>query len=184
MGASATVDVQVENRIFEFPGSWSVTLYDKWPQYQRTGSGSTIQGQLDATGVDVLTLDGNSLWLIEMKDYAYRAAVVPQALQQDVPRKIFDTLGALYALAKSSTNATENHIAANAISRSEIHAALHIEIRPGDGHQLSLLPSLRQAIERRLAPLELASFRLVTSAIPATEIWKNSISPQESHRYT
>lgn len=61
-------ELLVDGTFFTFPPNWQTEIFDEWPQYKRA------TGELELRGCDVLALDGQDLWIIEMKDYTYDGA--------------------------------------------------------------------------------------------------------------
>lgn len=171
---------RVEKRIFEFPAKWDVTKYDDWAQYRQSGG---ISATFRAKGLDILAVDGGELWLIEMKDYAYYNANAPGNLADQVAMKVFHTLGALQPLARSSMSAPENDFALSALNCKVLRVVLHIEIRVGDIGQKAVLPSILQALRRRLRALEITDVRLSSVGAGIASPWTNYVDPSEAHHY-
>lgn len=73
--------LNVDGTIFEFPKHWRVSIFDEWEQFKRPAS------ELHLKGCDIVAFDGETLWLIEVKDYTYLDASIPKDLTQIVGRK-------------------------------------------------------------------------------------------------
>lgn len=87
-------DVWVDGSIFSFPAGWEVEKFDEWPGYRKVA-----KHPLNAKGCDLIAINAERAWLIEVKDYTYLDARIPGDLSAQVGRKYFDTLATVHALA-------------------------------------------------------------------------------------
>jgi hypothetical protein len=72
--------VSVDGLRFEFPDDWQVTKLDDWPFYRKHFA--RMWDHIKA--VDLGAIDGDSLWLIEAKDYR----VHPQPKSKDLIARV------------------------------------------------------------------------------------------------
>lgn len=75
--------------------------YDEWPFHRQQLSKSVAGGEV--SGCDLVMIHGQTLFMIEAKDYTYPEETVPPTideLAEKVSTKGFDTLAGIFAGAK------------------------------------------------------------------------------------
>lgn len=128
--------MSIDGTNFTFPGSWTVSIFDEWPQFRK------LAGPLGIQGVDIVAIDGSTLWLIEMKDYTYPGAKAPEELPMTLGRKAIGTMAVLFALGRSTSDSEAHDFALNCQSANEIILALHIEVKDGGRKAAQVEPLL------------------------------------------
>lgn len=117
-------ELLVDGTYFKFPDTWQAEIFDEWPQFRATT-------ELGVKGCDVLALDGQDLWIIEMKDYTYSGAKQPEDLHETVGLKAVGTMALLYSLTRSVSDSGAKQFAIKCSSSVRIHLALHVEMKDG-----------------------------------------------------
>lgn len=84
--------VRVDGTYLSFPAAWRVSVLDEWPQYRKPA------GEIGLRGCDVVAVDGQTLGLIEMKDYTYPGTTPPRDLSTVIVQKAAGTIALLFAL--------------------------------------------------------------------------------------
>ena len=144
-----SAELDVDGRTFVFDGDWSVTKYDEWAFHRN---------QMNATGakaVDIVALDAEDVYLIEVKDYTHpETERVPIAdLPLTVAQKARDTLAGLVAAQRRASRQEEASFAAGALRRPDLHVVLHVELPQGKGGRLrnpeGELATLRSSLRTR-----------------------------------
>ena len=154
------MEVEIDGTYFSFPESWRVELFDEWKQYR------ALSGAVQLHGCDVVALDDDRLWLIEMKDYSYPGAREPSSLDDVLIRKAIGTLALLSALGRSQNHSSAQDFSVASLQAREIYLALHVELpvkRP-ERAVPGLLMSYQQMMKRAARRLHLAR-GLVTSTL-------------------
>ncbi len=118
-------ELLVDGTFFTFPPNWQTEIFDEWPQYKRA------TGELELRGCDVLALDGQDLWIIEMKDYTYDGASQPQDLHKTVGQKAAGTMALLFALSRTAADSSAKEFAIKCASSTRVHLALHVIVKDG-----------------------------------------------------
>lgn len=151
---------------FRFPDGCQAVKYDArsddWSFYRRSEFQHVAGG---SKAVDILCVEGNTSWLIEIKDYRrcspQEPLPTPSELARIVAMKVRDTLAGLAAAVKEANNneVNERRLVQQALATSQWRVVLHLE-QPPTGERLqpeaiyrsSLLQELRsrklKAIDR------------------------------------
>ena len=108
---------------FSFPDRCEATRYEEWSfyrnQFQSVASGSKA--------VDMLCLDGDAAWLIEVKDYRQYPRMKSIDLCDEVAGKVRDTLAGLAAASANANSDHEQSLARRALAKRRWRVALHLE---------------------------------------------------------
>ncbi|MGW5879227.1 hypothetical protein ACWFMI_22040 [Nocardiopsis terrae] len=131
-----TREICVDGTYFTFPDGWQVDMFDEWPQFCKAA------GALSLKGCDVLALDSDELWIIEVKDYTYANAEQPPDLAKTVALKAAGTMALLYSLARTNADSRAREFAIRCASSTRIHLALHIDVKDGGRRQRQIKPVL------------------------------------------
>jgi hypothetical protein len=129
--------IMVDQLKFEFPSDWQVSQFDEWTfyrnQFQKL-SDSQIPckfcGRSNASGtkgIDILAIQGDTQWYIEVKDYRLHRREKAIALADEVALKVRDTLAALALARMKANNASEQRLARHALDCSRIRVVVHLE---------------------------------------------------------
>lgn len=108
---------------FTFPAGWDASKFDEWSFYRNQFQG--ICG--GAKAIDILAIEQDCCWLIEIKDYRHRRRTKSGHVAEEVAAKVRDTLAALAAARVNANDATERATAAAALRRNRIRVVLHLE---------------------------------------------------------
>ena len=138
---------------FSFPDQCRASKYDEWSfyrnQFQPVAGGSKA--------VDILCLDKETAWLIEVKDYRQHPRTKLSDLDDEVAEKVRDTLAGLAAASANANDAEEQELARRALRTHEWRVALHLEqpavrspLRPQPFNPANVALKLRS---RKLKPL-------------------------------
>ena len=111
------------NLQFEFPDNVLVSKYDEWSFY-RNQFNSAFGG---TKAVDLIVLDDQITWLVEIKDYRMHPRTKPSDLSDEIALKIRDTLAGLVAAKINANDDIEQNFANKALSKKRIHLVLHLE---------------------------------------------------------
>lgn len=110
---------------FDFPCNSEAGKYDEWAfyrnQFQPIANGSKA--------VDILCVEDDSAWLIEIKDYRNHPRTRVIDLADEVAIKVRDTLAGLATAAKSAYDPNERKLAKQALRKSRWRVVLHLEQR-------------------------------------------------------
>jgi len=141
------VTVDVDGSVFVFPDGWEAEVYDTWPLV-----GALSGGALAAKACDVVAIGGDTLYLIEAKDYTRPAGTRPPPLEdlaRTVAKKGFHTLGGL--LAGSKLDSDKQHFCQRAVACTRIELCLSVELPADKGlllRQGSTMVNLRELLIR------------------------------------
>ncbi|WP_339352559.1 hypothetical protein [Acinetobacter beijerinckii] len=117
----------MENNIVEgqltflFPEQ-NATKYDEWSFYR-----NQFNAVCGSKAVDLLYVEQQILWLIEIKDYRQHARTKPIDLADEIALKVRDTLAGLVAAQVNANDQTEQDFAKNALKKKKIRVVLHLE---------------------------------------------------------
>ena len=109
---------------FSFPAQCEATKYDDWEFYRKRFQ--SIAGGSKA--VDIVCLQNDASWLIEIKDYRQHPRTKSSDLGDELASKVRDTT--LAGLAAASANANdrgEQALAERALAKRRWRVALHLE---------------------------------------------------------
>lgn len=108
---------------FSFPDHCEATKYEEWSfyrnQFQSVAGGSKA--------VDILCIVGDAAWLIEVKDYRRHPRTKLIDLDDEVARKVRDTLAGLAAASANANRDDERTLARRALAKRRWCFALHLE---------------------------------------------------------
>ncbi|MCG7576203.1 MULTISPECIES: hypothetical protein [unclassified Halomonas] len=108
---------------FTFAESVEASQYDDWVFYR--SQFNAVCGGTKA--VDFVCLDGDHLWLIEVKDYRRHRRTKVVELGDEIASKVRDTLAGLVAASCNANEAEERRLARHAVGRSKLRVVLHLE---------------------------------------------------------
>ncbi len=85
-----------------FEAEWTASKYDEWPFYRKHFQWSWAKDEPGNKSVDFVAIDpaGDSLWLIELKDYRLYQREKEIPLPDEIAFKVRDSLAGLFAAAK------------------------------------------------------------------------------------
>lgn len=116
--------VQVDSLGFEFPESWQTSKYDAWVFYRN--SFSRMWDGIKA--IDLLAVDPEkTAWFIEVKDYRKNSRTKPSELSDEVARKVFDTLAAMFPAKVNANDSAEVEMATAVLGAKKLRVVLHLE---------------------------------------------------------
>ncbi len=111
------------NLQFIFPDALTVSKYDDWSFY-RNQFNSTFGG---TKAVDLIVLEKQIAWLIEIKDYRFHPRTKPSDLAYEIALKIRDTLAGLVAARINANNDKEKKFANATLQKKTVRLVLHLE---------------------------------------------------------
>ena len=111
---------------FTFPNHCEATKYDDWAFYRQQFQ--SVAG--GAKAVDILCLQQDVSWLIEIKDYRQHPRTKPSDLGDEVSSKVRDTLAGLATANANAANKDEQAFAEHALAKRRWRVALHLEQPP------------------------------------------------------
>lgn len=117
------VSVEVDGLAFSFPDSCKVSKYDDWAFYRNQFS--KMWGGIKA--VDLLVIEGQIIWLIEVKDYRQFQRTKAVDLVEEVAQKVFCTLAAMLPAKVHASNLDECHFANEVVNGQRLRVVLHLE---------------------------------------------------------
>lgn len=116
-------DIQVDSLTFTFPSSWKVSKYDDWIFYRNQFS--KMWNGIKA--VDLIAIEEQVTWLIEVKDYRTAPRTKAQDLSEEVAQKVFSTLAAMLPAKMNASVAQERAFAEDVIQATQLRIVLHLE---------------------------------------------------------
>jgi hypothetical protein len=136
---------------FTFPAGATACKYDDW-QFYRNQFNSAFGG---TKAVDLIYIDDEQTWLIEIKDYRLHERTKPSNIGDEIACKVRDTLAGLVAAKCNANDADEKAIAKRALQKNRIRLVLHLE-QPQHPSRLSRLdPSkVLQKLKQRLKAID------------------------------
>lgn len=168
--------VNVDGTIFDFPEEWEVEVYDTWKFVSRLASSS-----LQAKACDVVAIGGDTLYLLEAKDYTFPVGTRPpkfSELTAVVANKAFHTLGGLCAGAHIDFE--KQNFCSRAVSCAQIELYLNLEL-PADKGQLfkqpTILADVRDTLIRETKPYLRVKPKVVSS-VHGGAPWSSMRDPQ------
>jgi len=112
-----------EQLTFTFDEQCQVSKYDDWSfvrnQFQSCCGGSKA--------IDMVCIDHDTTWLIEIKDYRRHRRSKPIDLGDEIAFKVRDTLAGLVAAKNNANDREEKVFAARALQSRSIKVVLHLE---------------------------------------------------------
>ncbi|MDE3724658.1 hypothetical protein PWG71_24990 [Nocardiopsis sp. N85] len=139
------VETEVDGSFFVFPDGWHVEKLDEWPEQKQA-----TQPPFHSKGCDLVAMKDGILWLIEVKDYTYPNARVPDDLAEKVGLKFFHSLAVLHAVARWGQDSRREFSAA-ALACREAHVCLAVELPDGGRRLIGVqtpLANLRAGLRR------------------------------------
>lgn len=168
-------ELLVDGTYFTFPHGWHTEIFDEWPQYGKVKN-------LGIKGCDVVALDGDDLWIIEMKDYTYLGANPPDILHQTVALKAVGTMALLYALARSASDSPARDFAIKCSANTRIHLALHVEVKDAGRREeqvQAVLAPLLQKLKKTQKALGLHKAHVTSTLAPSSNTpWTARRNPE------
>lgn len=111
------------NLTFTFSDNANATKYDTWSFY-RNQFNHAFGG---AKAVDIILVDHDQTWLIEVKDYRIHRRSKTIDIGDELALKVRDTLAGLAAASFNANDQNEKRIAQQALRKRRIRIVLHIE---------------------------------------------------------
>lgn len=113
----------VDGLVFDFPSPWLASKYDEWSFYRN----QFLRMRPGIKAVDLIALNSDAAWLIEVKDYRVHRRTKIVDIHQEFAEKVLHTLSALLPAKANANNLTERRFAAETLSRSRLRLVLHLE---------------------------------------------------------
>lgn len=107
---------------FSFNETCHASKYDEWSFYRRHFQKCGL-----SKAVDLLCIDSDLTWLIEVKDYRYSRRTKPIDLSDEIVAKVRDTLAGLVAAKINANDPAEKDFAKRALRSRAIKVVLHLE---------------------------------------------------------
>jgi hypothetical protein len=117
------INVEVDGLTFTFPDSWKVSKYDDWAFYRNQFS--EMWNGIKA--VDLIAIDNQVTWLIEVKDYRTSRRTKTLDLWDEVAQKVFCTLAAMLPAKVHASVTDERNFAGEVVKASRLRVVLHLE---------------------------------------------------------
>lgn len=117
------IKVQVDGLTFTFPASWKVSKYDDWAFYRNQFS--KMWNGIKA--VDLLAIENQVTWLIEVKDYRTSRRTKAVDLADEVAQKVFSTLAAMLPAKVNASEMEERNFAGELVNATQLRVVLHLE---------------------------------------------------------
>lgn len=111
------------NLTFTFNGASQAVQYDEWSFYRN----QFVNTCGSAKAVDMIYIDHDTTWLIEIKDYRQYRRTKPVDLGEEIAIKVRDTLAGLAAARCNANDADEKTFAAQALRSHSLKVVLHLE---------------------------------------------------------
>ena len=118
-----TTTLTEQQLAFTFADEVEPSQYDEWAFYRNQFN--AVCGGTKA--VDFVCLDGDQLWLIEVKDYRRNRRTKLVDLGDEIAGKVRDTLAGLVAASCNANEAEEQRLARQSVGRSRLRVVLHLE---------------------------------------------------------
>lgn len=173
-------EIDVDGVLLAFPETWKVEIFDEWPQYR------DLSGTGQIHGCDVVALDDQTLWLIEVKDYSYPGAKHPPNLEESLLRKAIGTLALIGALGRSGNQSNAQEFSRDALAASALILGFHVEpnnIR-SDRAVAGLLASFQQAATRAAKKLHIPKAVVSSTMHPGPQApWQSRRNPETRDKH-
>ena len=109
---------------FTFPDDkGQASKYDDWTFYRKQLTNAFGKSK----AVDMIWVDKQQTWLIEIKDFRTDRRTKPIDLAEEVALKVRDTLAGLIATRNNGNDADERQFAAAALKKKRFRVVLHLE---------------------------------------------------------
>lgn len=115
--------VRVDRLHFTFSASWQVSKYDDWAFYRH----QFVKMWDGIKAVDLIALENQCLWLIEVKDYRAVRRTKAVELADEVAQKVFATLAALLPAKVNAVALEERNFAGACVNITQLRVVLHLE---------------------------------------------------------
>jgi hypothetical protein len=115
--------IEADGLNFDFPDTWKVSKYDNWAFYRNQFS--KIRDGIKA--VDLIAVDRQDIWLIEVKDYRQFSRTKPSDLAEEVRDKVLYTLAAMLPAKINASDTDEQDFATKVLKGTQLHVILHLE---------------------------------------------------------
>ncbi|MBQ7584653.1 MAG: hypothetical protein IJU40_00185, partial [Desulfovibrionaceae bacterium] len=79
------MEFKIDSLTFIFPSNWLVSKYDEWNFYKNQFQKNNIKA------IDVIAIDENDLYLIEVKDYRRFKRIKSESLDDELQLKVLHT---------------------------------------------------------------------------------------------
>lgn len=143
--------IQEGDLTFSFPDCCQASKYDDWSFYRNRFE--KVAGGSKA--VDILCLDADTSWLIEIKDYRQHPRTKGIDIADEFALKVRDTLAGLAAAAKQANNdAHQRKLAKQALAKRRWRVVLHLEqtatvskLRPTPIDRATVLQKLKSRLK-------------------------------------
>lgn len=116
-------DIEVDSLRFTFPPAWNVSKYDEWAFYRNQFS--KMWSAIKA--VDLIAVNGQDIWLIEVKDYRRYPRTKSIDLADEIAQKLFCTLAAMLPAKVNASSLEEQQFAQCVMNRQRLRVVLHLE---------------------------------------------------------
>ena len=113
----------VQNLKFNFPDTWQVSQYDELVFYRKKFS--TMCNKIKA--VDLIALENQVVWLIEVKDYRQHPRTKTIDLAEEVIQKVVATLAAMLPAKIHASIEEEKKFASRVLRAASLRVVLHLE---------------------------------------------------------
>ncbi len=134
-----------EELTFSFPDNAQVYKYDDTKFYRN----QFIKMADGIKAMDLAYIDGQTCWLIEVKDYRAHQRTKPSELPDEIADKLRNTLAGLWAAKCNANDQDEKRFAAAAIKAKRIRVVLHLEESPLLG-RLAPAKSLKAGLQQKM----------------------------------
>lgn len=116
--------IQEDRLKFTFPAGSMASQYDAWGHYR-----NQFNGAFGGTkAVDVVYADGDTAWLIEIKDYRTYQRTKSSDLAEEVALKVRDTMAGLISAALHANDKEEKRLASALLRKRTWRVVLHLEV--------------------------------------------------------
>lgn len=127
------MQVIVEGKLeFTFDHSVDASSYDRWSFYRNQFQNGCFRAN---KAVDMLCIERDTAWLIEVKDYQRNERTKSMDLIDEVAIKVRDSLAGILAAKTAANDAEEKRFAAKLLRARRVRVVLHIE-QPGKTSRL------------------------------------------------
>lgn len=116
-------DIQVDGLTFTFPASWKACKYDEWAFYRNQFS----KMWPGIKAVDLIAIDGQVVWFIEVKDYRQQSRTKTIDLAEEVAKKVFCTLAAILPAKSHASDSLEGDFARRIAAGQSLCVVLHLQ---------------------------------------------------------
>ncbi|WP_270672319.1 hypothetical protein [Aeromonas sp. QDB17] len=138
---------------FTFPTGALVCKYDEMSFYRN----QFIRMADGIKAMDLAYVDGQTFWLIEVKDYRVHPRTKSIELVDEIAGKLRNTLAGLWAAKCNASDQDEKQFAATAIRARKVRVVLHLEEVPQQGRlapHRSLKTGLLQKMKQKLKSVD------------------------------